>query len=345
MRNESPSSLSRRIPASLLIRLCVGVLLLVAIFSTRAKLGETLEVLRGAGKGWLLIALALAVLGEFLTSQKWNWLLSGAGYRIGTWPAFRASLVGMFYNNFLPGSVGGDVVKTMMVARDAGGLAIAAASTFVQRNTGLAALLIIANIAVWLKPVTLALFPPRMELFNSLRFWFGALAVGYVMANVVIFAPGVAAQWKRASGFLAARRAGRLLGVVAQKAGRLHESLLLFRSGLPLAVAVSLFTQMTDCAMVYVLSRAVHLDLSFAYFCYFAPAVAVAALVPVSVNGIGLREAVYILLLQSVHVTPEKAVGISVLQFGYILLLSASGGLLHLLHRGEETGATGLRPR
>lgn len=324
------------------LRLAIGALLLAAVFSLRASLNETLRLLMHAHAGWLVAGLFVSFAGEALTSLKWKWLLDGIGQRIGAWQAIGVSLVGMFYNNFLPGSVGGDIVRIVAAARAAGGKAEAAASVFLQRNTGMGALLAIALISCMLQPVQLQLFPARLWLLNSLPFWFSLVAAAYLLANVVLFSSLVCRWLGKLAIALSPRPDSGHLRKAAHyavaKALRLHESMIRFRPGIALAVAVSLVTQMIDCLLVYICARAVGLELGFLYCCMFGPAVSLAALVPVSVNGIGLREAAYLALLASVNVVPAQAVGISVLYFAYITLLALVGGLLHWLSPAHRIG-------
>jgi uncharacterized membrane protein YbhN (UPF0104 family) len=71
------------------------------------------------------------------------------------------------------------------------------------------------------------------------------------------------------------------------------------------------------------------LGLPFWSYCVFVPCVNVAALIPISFNGIGLREAVYVLLLQVFHISASNAVGLSLIHFGYLISLGVSGAIMH----------------
>jgi hypothetical protein len=115
------------------------------------------------------------------------------------------------------------------------------------------------------------------------------------------------------------------------KIQRFHDSLLLFRRGVPVAVGISVVTQLLDCLMVCLIAHSMDIRLPFGLFLVYVPAVAVAALLPVSFNGIGLREAVYVVLMGNAGVSPDQAVGISLVHFAFILGLAGAGGLIHWL--------------
>src|SRR5690606_26936878 len=98
----------------------------------------------------------------------------------------------MFYNNFLPGSVGGDVVRVLLIARYAGGKAKAAASVFMQRNTGLAGLFAIGIPSSFLWPRIMD-WPGELinrhmtDWLHDCRVWLLAAMVGFAGVNALLF--------------------------------------------------------------------------------------------------------------------------------------------------------------
>lgn len=322
-----------------LLRIVIAGVLLTLIFSLRANASKTLEVLRHANIPYLVIGLAAAMLGEFLTALKWQRLLSGIGRNLGIGFLYAASLVGAFYNNLLPGSLGGDIAKIVLTAPKSGGKAPAAASIFLQRNTGFAGLLVIANFACWVPPLHLDILPERFALLNMPGVWFAAIALIYVAINFVLLSNSVyRIVWRSLSrnhdpGITNDEPSrglwGRLTAALLPKIQRIHDSLLLFRRGLAVAVLISVITQLIDCFMVYSASRALGLAIPFRNFCVFVPAITLASLAPVTLNGLGLRELGYLVLLKNTGATAEQAVGISLLHFGFLLWLGFVGGVIH----------------
>src|SRR5437879_643636 len=67
--------------------------------------------------GVLLIALALYATSLLITLYRWHLLMRAQGLPTPWWTTLRIGLVGYFFNTFLPGSVGGDIVKAAAVAR------------------------------------------------------------------------------------------------------------------------------------------------------------------------------------------------------------------------------------
>ncbi|MGI8906888.1 MAG: lysylphosphatidylglycerol synthase transmembrane domain-containing protein [Candidatus Sumerlaeaceae bacterium] len=335
------SSQSLRSRTVLLIRILLAAGLLIVVFRIFADFHKTVEKLRNASVPLLLFGLAIAIIGETLTAYKWKLLLAHLGERLRLRESVRISLIGMFYNNFLPGSLGGDVARTVFVAERVGGSMRAAASVFMQRNTGLAGLLIVANLASWIWPERIPPVAGRYELPYLLSFpavWFAMATAGYVAINLALVSePLYKLIWKTAQGpdHVHVGWRGRLLGALHT----LHEEIRYYRSYWSVPLLLSVLTQVIDSTLVYIASRALGLQLPFHPFLIAVPMVTLAAMLPISFNGIGLREAGYVLLLASSAVAPEAAVGISLIQFSYIAILSLLGGLLHLhmLHQARAS--------
>ncbi len=330
---------------SIIARAAIAILLLTGLFTLHVQLDETLRRMARARGDFMLIAVGAFLVGQWLTILKWKWLLDGVGSRLGKGLLTRASLVGLFYNNFLPGSVGGDVAKILMVAPRTGGKARAAASVFTQRNTGVAALLLIGMTASLMWPVHMAAFPRAMDVLNHVWVWFAVTSAAYCAINAGLLSDAAYERVWRLFDADATREAHGWRAVAAHlkfRLWRLHDSLRVFRPGLPWAVILSVVTQLLDCIVVYWVMRSLGLSVGFPFFLVSVPLVTLASLVPVSINGLGLRESVYLVLMRTVGVPPEVAVGTSLIQFGLFLALSLAGGAIHWLTpgRGAAAGTT-----
>lgn len=336
-RSTVPGS-SRRL--LLVAQIAIGCILLFAVFRQGANVRETLWTLRHAKFGLAILGLMAAVIGELMTAWKWQVLLAQIGYRIGLGRLFHASLIGMFYNCLLPTSVGGDIAKMILVARDAGGKAVTTASIFMQRNTGFAALLVIANVALWIAPINLQRFSGTLTPLNHISFWFALIAVAFILTNLFLFSrlPLLLIRISTPTNQSANEDSGtvspalRLFRKVGDVSTRLHEALLLFRPGITIAILISLVTQLNDCAMIYVAAHALGIHLTFLNCCVFLPSVTLVALLPITFFGIGLREQVYRILLASAGISASVAVGLSLMHFSYLLLMAVVGGIMQFLH-------------
>lgn len=327
------------------VRLVVGLALLGFVFSRGVSLARVVEIIREANPWRLGLALGVAVVGELLTAYKWSVLVRAIGGMLPPLVGIRASFIGMFYNNFLPGSVGGDIVRVLMISRYAGGKARAVASTFMQRNTGLAGLFAFGIPAAFLWPMRVEL-PLGMEVpegagwLLDTRFWLVGAAVGYCGVNMALFSRrvygglwGLLQKLARLDGAgegseTTLRKVGMLVRYLLEKLRRFHTELHGFRFWLGVPLLISVLTQLVDIFMVWNLAEGLDLGVPFYVFLGVVPVVTLANLVPVTVNGIGLREAMYVALLAAgAGVGGDRAVALSLMHFGVIITLAAVGGL------------------
>ncbi len=94
---------------------------------------------------WIFaVALGIFVFGQILVGLRWWLLLRTQSIFIGFWAAVKLHYLGLFYNNFMPGSVGGDLVRAWYITKHSDKWFEAALSVFVDRLIGLLSTLIIA---------------------------------------------------------------------------------------------------------------------------------------------------------------------------------------------------------
>jgi uncharacterized protein (TIRG00374 family) len=132
------------------VRLAV-VAALVALVLWRTDLGETAAV---AGRladrwGWALAALGVMMLQSPLGAVRWRMLLAVQGVHLTFLESLRLTYLGWFFNNWMPGSTGGDFVKAYYVARQTHHQAEAVTVVFVDRFIGLVAVCMMGGVAVF----------------------------------------------------------------------------------------------------------------------------------------------------------------------------------------------------
>ncbi len=129
-----------------LLKLAVSATLLLLIVR-RFSLAELRAELAGTHVAALLFPFGLIVVSNLLGAVQWGWILRSAGIDPGFGSILRAYVIGLFLNNFMLGSVGGDVFKVYTVGRDVGTVSRVAGATIVDRLVGLSALCALALVA------------------------------------------------------------------------------------------------------------------------------------------------------------------------------------------------------
>lgn len=226
----------------------------------------------------------------------------------------RLYLVGGFFNLFLPTSVGGDAVRGASLARATGRTAEAVTSLVVDRLVGVGAMILYALLGAVLAP---ALVP---QLAGSLR-W--SLSPTQMAGAGVVVVGVVALLWWR----LRLRPWVRHAGDQARESfGRLGRSPALLAQ----VVALGLVSQGLLLALWWVLAWSVHLAVPLSLLLLAVPAAALAALLPVGIGGLGVRDGVWLGLLVAAGLPGEAAVASSLLYFAATLCMGAIGGLVYL---------------
>src|SRR5258708_7217983 len=109
----------------------------------KANFSDLASRINIASLGWIGLAIAVTFLQIFVGVLRWREVGAECGAPLATMQAMRFNVIGTFFNQTLPSSIGGDAVRLWLVARAGAGWRAATYSIFVDRAIGLVALAII----------------------------------------------------------------------------------------------------------------------------------------------------------------------------------------------------------
>jgi uncharacterized protein (TIRG00374 family) len=293
-------------------------LALMALLMSRIPLDRIVETLRLADPRWLAAAAGLLFASHVLGSFQWDRLLQVVDIRIPFWKVLAYYHVGLFFNNFLPANIGGDLARISDAARS-GATRTAALSTVVMDR-------LIGTIA--LAGLALVTTLPAIDRFH--------LTVAYV-ALLGFFALGAFVMW---AVFHPALLPGleRLLARVGFRALGPHLDDLAarfraFRGRRTLVLgllAVAMITQVARVGVHVLVARALGVDVPVTYFFLFVPLLAVIVSLPISLNGIGVREGAGVLLFGLVGLDRTRAFTLQFATYLVAVAVSLVGGMVLL---------------
>jgi uncharacterized protein (TIRG00374 family) len=306
------------------IKIAVTAVLYVAVFYT-IDVGKIWTRLQTAHLEWVALGVAAYAGGQWLSAWRWWLLLRPVSLAVPYLRVVAFYFIGMFFNIFLPTIVGGDAVKAILLSRETGAPARATMSVFMERNVGLFALLAIATAAAFVAP------PVDVRGFNLLQLTLLVFA-GFIAANIV----------------LASRPAYRLvdylvamtpLARIRSRAASLYEAIVPYREArwrgvVVAATAQSFLFQAVVILVVFLNANALGIRVPVAALAVFVPLISLAGMLPISVNGLGIREALYLLLFGRIGVPADAAVSMALLYFAVTLAASLPGGIVYALQRG-----------
>jgi hypothetical protein len=232
--------------------------------------------------------------------------------------------IGLFFNLTFPTVVGGDVVKMYYAGKPSKLYAQSFAATFLDRDAGMLAMMIIACLITLIHPVTVSGIPVNLVVWASF--------FAFLLANVVIFTPALHRLLTR---FLHAIRLSRIAAKIDaissafQVMGQ-HWSVLAY------SLAISLVNQMLAISVTWVMSVGLGLHVSILYFLVFVPVITLISMIPVSLNGMGLREYAYMSLFGAIGLAPESTMALGLLSSAIIILSSLPGGVVYIFFRNRD---------
>lgn len=300
----------------------VASLSLLGFVLFHADLSEVLGRMRQADPLFMAFVLLTPFAGYAITSIRWGGLLAAAGFAVPFGRLYRACMTAVFFNQLLPSTVGGDVARIYAAWKAGAPRSIAVSSLLVDRVVGvLAQVLIAAAMIPFLASSTL----PDITYVIV-----GGLALGLGTVVLAVFVPS-------------SRPAALVLGILervpgpfAKVARKLEAGFAPYRGRwgvLGKAMLISLVMIANVVLMHWLIGRALGLELSLLTYFFVIPVATIVMLIPISINGIGLREAIFAMLLGAYGIEKADAVALSLLAFGTFLAHGVVGGLMVALSR------------
>jgi uncharacterized protein (TIRG00374 family) len=298
---------------------------LIAFLLSRVDLGSLWGLISGADPWLLLAALGLYLLAITLGCVKWWFLIAPLGMTTPFSALLAFTFEGLFFGNVLPSNLGQDVVRAYDLAAATRRAEDATISVLVDRLMGLVAFF---AAAVLVALVLVFMLGSSLEL-EVIVAWvlaaFGALLIGLALL--------FSRRLTQRGAFLFDMP---VLSRFRPMASRVFHALQVYRSSygvLIRAFLISFVVMLITSVAQYAIARSMGLDIPVVYFFLFNPLIAFVLVVPVSVNGIGLKEAAFVFFYGLVGVAQPAALSISLLFHGIIVASSLPGGLVWLRRR------------
>ncbi|MGW8272496.1 MAG: lysylphosphatidylglycerol synthase transmembrane domain-containing protein [Thermodesulfovibrionales bacterium] len=269
-----------------LAKLCVSLGLLYIVFE-KAGLQNVISHLSEVDPTYFFLASGLYVLTTYVSAIRWGLFLED---NVPVKKLFSLYLIGAFFNNLLPGIIGGDAVKVYYLYKDTRKGASSLGSVFMDRYVSLFALLSIGLIAGLF--AFLSLSAVRMQWTLPLLF------IGFVVVSIVFFG----------------LRMGRRFIIVANFYDYFHRFARRWRV-LAIAYGLSMIIQGLSILGVYLLTLGINHEVPLSSLCVFLPIIWTVLTVPISISGFGVREGAFVLLFGLIGTSPEVSTTISFLWF------------------------------
>ncbi len=284
----------------------------------RAGPAEMMALFRTAHAAGLALALLVYLSTVALISWRWQLLLASQKVSLSFGRLLTLYFIGFFFNNFLPTSIGGDIYRALGAGQSSGRRATAAASVLVERLMGMLAVSALAILAV--------VVVVRRSADGSVR----GLTLGFGVVMIILMALFF---HRRAFGLLEKLIRRISLWGLEERLLRLYDAVNMFQQNkgiLTAAFFLSLAYQLLIVVFSFLVSRALGLAVPLRYFLLCVPFTVIISLLPISINGLGVRESGYVFLLAKIGYDSSQAVSLSLLIYGLSLLASLVGGIAYV---------------
>ena len=307
-----------------ILQLSVTIAVLYWVFHDGEKRRQMAEALHQADARWMIAAIAAYILVEIAAAVRWHILLKVQDIHLSMPRVTGLFFVGMFFNQFLPGGTGGDIIKSYLLLKETPGKkAGALLAVLFDRLIGLVALVVITAVLIFLRYHWLT------QTNETRRYvWFVLAALGVsIIALLTTFL---------ISGFNLARRLPKEFPA-REKLIEVSAAYHLYArhwTGTILAFAISLVAHLATFTTFLFVAYTLRADVRMIDFFAVMPIERTVSAIPISFAGEGPREHILQVMLSGLcSVAPGVAALIGTMSFLVVLLCSAPGGLVYLLYK------------
>ena len=306
---------------SLIAKIVISTALLALLFS-RIDLTRLGSYAHRASVVWLAAALSVYLVSIGMSAWRWELLLA-AQQIVVRWRTLVVSyLVATFFNNFLPSNIGGDVIRIADTVKPTGSRTLATTVVLVDRIIGLMALALVAALG------TTAAHMPSAGPIGAVALWGGLGVVTAACAPALIRPDSL--QW-----FL---RPLRLIHAewIDARVQHLTTAFEKFRAR-PVALLAcfiaAIGVQVTLVMFYAAVAHSMNIPISALNLATIVPISFIVQMLPVSINGFGLREATFGFYFTRLGLPLESAIIVSFVGAALMMLFSTSGAAVQFSRR------------
>lgn len=304
------------------IKLVVGIGLLALLIFHDNTGKKVLDVFSQFNWNIVLLIVLNGILMNLVSTMKWNLFLKERGHKISISRLFNLYMIGKFFNNFVPSMIGGDISRIYLLGKQIDSNSKSAASVFLERFTGLLAMIVLAiifsiiNFRILQEPLigisvliivlgclTLLILIYKPEIFN----WFEKIFNKFPFGNKLF------------------RKIRGLINDIAY----FKEKPKVITS----AMIYSFIFHIQTSIAVYLCCIAIDFYPSFLDIAVVTPIILLVVTIPVSPNNIGWWEWAFSVLLLETGAVAAQGLAVAFILRGATFLFALYGGVLFMFER------------
>ncbi|MFH1458025.1 MAG: lysylphosphatidylglycerol synthase transmembrane domain-containing protein [Candidatus Omnitrophota bacterium] len=305
---------------SVVIRVSVSIILLVLLLKfNKIDMQKVLSEIKGLNKMALTFSFLIMLVGYVLCLFRWEMLLKALKIQLPLPRVVASFSGGLFFNLFLPSTIGGDLMRSIDLAAHTKRPKEVIATVFLDRLSGYIGLVILALSAL--------IFGWRLIQDQGVLWALFVISFLLIFILLVLFNNFLFSKISRLLNCLHAGKAKELLM-------DLHQEIHYFKGHKRTIIAnviLSILIQAVGPLTFFIIAVALGLKINLIYFFIFLPIIGAITLLPISIGGLGLREATTTLFFAKVGVDTHLALTMSLLNSSFIFICGSLGGLIYVL--------------
>lgn len=303
------------------LRIVISLSLLAfLIYRSKSSFGTIMEGIKDLNIYYLIIAFLFYFIAISFIAFRWGILLEAYGHHILRRFLWQSALIGFFYNNILPSSVGGDFYRVYDIKQNKG----------VPAKEGTASVVIERTIGT-LTSFTMLVIAYFLGLFKYLS---KNAELGMLISILVLAIVFIAIFFPRLFKLNLLLNKFRIFARIRPGLKEFHEILIGYRHKIKYLLMSYLFSLIIQVFFIISYSSialALGLELKFYIFIFVLPFIALVAIVPISVGGIGIRENALVFSITIFGISHGKATLFSLIVLVIILSIGMIGGITYLI--------------
>ncbi len=311
---------------SIILRVSISILLLVFLLR-QVDIKALLEIIKNTDKLLLFFAFLIFFMIYVLCLLRWDMLLRAVGIRLPFKRVFISYSGGVFFSLFLPSTIGGDLMRSIDLSAHTHKPKEVIATIILDRLSGYVGLVILAILSL--------VFGWRLIQDASTLFSIFIITAILIAILLVLFNKSL---YNLVQKLLSSPNAGKIRELIIS----LHEEMHVFRHKRKIIISnliLSIIIQSMPPLSFFVIAQAMGIKIKLIYFFIFLPIIGAITLLPISIGGLGLRDVTTIFFLAKAGISKNSALAMSLLNFSFILICGALGGLIYVLtvrHRRQQ---------
>jgi uncharacterized protein (TIRG00374 family) len=311
----------KKIFTALRIIISAGLITYLIIFKSGFKdFGNFIDILKTINVPLLVASASIHIFGVWISALRWQILLKTQKIRISQGYLSSSFLIGSFFNNLLPTSIGGDIYRTIDIANRAKiSIGKSASVIVIDRFSGVISAATYAIIALLLGFRTIG---KTSYVIPVIIFFAVCIILLFIILNPSIL------RLNRVIDRI------KFLLKIREKLKEVYhtfQSFKKYKMALIEAILCSFALQFGVIGNYYLAARSLGINLSFASFIFIVPIVSTIAMLPISIGGTGLRENSLVFLLVALGASNDKSTVCSLLLFTMIIILGIIGAVIYMV--------------